>query len=83
MVGIYYKCLSQKGEIDETFFKQVMETSKSQDLFAGGTIGISAGRETKQYISGPANTWGVSGDTFLIQMVEKPTRREALLDFCS
>ncbi|PKU41434.1 adaptin ear-binding coat-associated protein 1 [Limosa lapponica baueri] len=82
VVGIYYRPPDQDGEVDEIFYNQLRVASQSQALvlvrdfnypdicWKGYTARNIQSKRFFQCID----------DNFLTQLVEEPTRREALMD---
>lgn len=79
-VGICYQPPNQEF-VDEVFFKQLKVASKSQDLVLMWELNYldTCCKVTQLCTRCTANSWSGRND-FLIQMVERLTRRKALLD---
>ncbi|PKU40554.1 rna-directed dna polymerase from mobile element jockey-like [Limosa lapponica baueri] len=82
VVGVCYRPPSQDVEVDEMFYKQLVEVSRSLALVLVGDFNLSdisrvyntAEREqSRRFLE-------CVGDNFLTQLVREPTREGALLD---
>lgn len=81
MVGVYYRPPGQGEPADEAFFLQLQEASRSQALVLMGNFNYPNKCWEKQ-----AASCKRSGnllecmDDFLVQLLDRPTRGEVLLD---
>ncbi|PKU41873.1 rna-directed dna polymerase from mobile element jockey-like [Limosa lapponica baueri] len=82
VVGVYYRPPDQDGEVDEAFYNQLQVAPQSQALVLVGDFNYPdicwkgytvTNIQSKRFLQ-------CIDDNFLTQLVEEPTRREALLD---
>ena len=82
MVGVYYRPPDQGGETNEEFFVQLQEASCSQALILTGDFShpdicwksnTANCKQARQLLE-------CAEDNFLVQVMESPTKGEALLD---
>jgi len=81
MVGVYYRPHDQEEEVDEAFYRQLQAGSQSQALVLLGDFNhpdISWEDHTARQAQ--SGSFLQSIDNFLMQVVEEPTRKDALLD---
>jgi len=82
MVGVYYRPPDQEEEIDEAFYRQLQAASQSQALVLMGNFNhpdISWEDHTARQVQSRRFLQSID-DNFLMQVVEEPTRKGALLD---
>jgi len=82
IVGVYYRSPDQNEEVDEAFYKQLQAASQSQALVLMGDFNhpdISWEDHTARHTQ-PRRFLQSIDDNFLMQVVEEPTRKGALLD---
>ncbi|CAM2116169.1 unnamed protein product [Caretta caretta] len=82
MVGICYRSPDQEDEVDEAFFGQLIEVSRSQALLLMGDFNhpdicwesnTAVHRQSRKFLESV-------GDNFLVQVLEEPIRGRAPLD---
>jgi len=81
-VGVYYRPPDQEKEVDEAFYKQLKTASQSQALVLVGDFNhpdISWEDHTARHSQSRRFLQSIN-DNFLMQVVEEPTRKGALLD---
>jgi len=82
IVGLYYRPPDQEEEVDEAFHRQLKVASQSQGLVLVGDfnhLDISWEDHTARHMQPRRFLHGIS-DNFLMQVVEEPAKRGALLD---
>jgi len=82
IVGVYYSPPDHEEEVDEAFYKFLKVTSQSQALVFLGDFNhpdISWEDHTARH-SQSRRFLQIIDDNFLMQVVEEPTRKGALLD---
>ncbi|XP_075302833.1 uncharacterized protein LOC142365677 isoform X1 [Opisthocomus hoazin] len=82
IVGVYYRPPDQEEEVDEAFYRQLQAASQSQALVLMGDLNhpdISWEDHTARHMQSRRLLQSID-DNFLMQVVEEPTRRGALLD---
>jgi len=81
-VGVYYRPPDQEEEVDEAFYRQLQAASQSQALVLMGDFN-QPDISWEGYTARHTQFWRFLqsiDDNFLMQVVEDPTRRGALLD---
>jgi len=81
-VGVYYRPPDQEEEVNEAFYRQLKAASQSQALVLMGDFNhpdFSWEDHTARHMQSWRFLQSIS-DNFLMQVVEEPTRRGALLD---
>jgi len=81
-VGVYYRPPDQEEEVDEAFYRQLQAASLSQALVLTGDFNhpdISWEDHTARQAQSRRFLQSID-DNFLMQVVEEPTRKGALLD---
>jgi len=81
-VGVYYSSPDQEEEADEAFYRQLQAASQSQALVLMGVFShpdISWEDPTARQAQSRRFLQSIN-DNFLMQVVEEPTRKGALLD---
>jgi len=81
-VGVYYRPPDQEEEVDEAFYRQLQAASQSQALVLVGDFNhsdISWEDHTARHSQTRRFLQSID-DNFLMQVVEEPTRKGALLD---
>jgi len=81
-VGVYYRTPDQEEEVDEAFYRQLQAASQSQALVLMGDFShpdISWEDHTARQAQRRRFLQSID-DNFLMQVVEEPTRKGALLD---
>ncbi|KAG6928006.1 hypothetical protein G0U57_008907, partial [Chelydra serpentina] len=82
VVGVCYRPPDQGDEVDEAFFRQLTEVTRSQALVLMGDFNhpdicwesnTAVHRQSRKFLESV-------GDNFLVQVLEEPTRGKALLD---
>jgi len=82
MVGVYYRPPDQQEEVDEAFYRQLQAASQSQALVLMGDFNhpdiswedhIARQAQSRRFLQS-------IDDNFLMQVVEEPKRKGALLD---
>ncbi|CAM5095768.1 unnamed protein product [Natator depressus] len=82
VVGVCYRPPDQEDEVDEAFFRQLMEVTTLQALVLMGDFNhpdicwesnTAVHRQCRKFLENV-------GDNFLVQVLEEPTRGRALLD---
>ncbi|KAG6931740.1 hypothetical protein G0U57_001044 [Chelydra serpentina] len=82
VVGVCYRPPDQGDEVDEAFFQQLTEVTRSQALVLMGDFNhpdicwesnTAVHRQSRKFLESV-------GDNFLVQVLEEPTRGKALLD---
>jgi len=79
---VYYRPPDQEEEVDEAFYKQLQAASQSQALVLMGDFNhpdISWEDHTTRHMQSRRFLQSIN-DNFLMQVVEEPTRKGALLD---
>jgi len=82
IVGVYYRPPEQEEEVDEAAYRQLKVASQSQALVLVGDFNhpdISWEDHTARHTQSRRFLQSID-DNFLMQVVEEPTRRGALLD---
>jgi len=82
IVGVYYRPHDQEEEVDEAFYKQLQAASQSQPLVLMGEFNHPDNcweDHTARHMQSRRFLQSIN-DNFLMQVVEEPTRRGALLD---
>jgi len=82
IVGVYYRPRGQEEEVDEAFYKQLQAALPSQTLVLMGDFNhpdISWEDHTTRHLQSRRILQSIN-DNFLMQVVEEPTRKGALLD---
>jgi len=83
MVGVYYRPPDQEEEFDEAFYRQLQAASQSQALVLLGDFNhpdISWEDHAARQDKSRRFLQSINGN-FLMQVLEEPTRKGALLDF--
>ena len=81
-MGVYYRPPEQEEEVDEAFYRQLQAASQSQALVLMGDFShpdISWEDHTVKQAQSSRFLQSIV-DNFLMQVVEEPTRKGALLD---
>ncbi|CAM2111629.1 unnamed protein product [Caretta caretta] len=82
MMGVCYRPPDQGDEVDEAFFRQLAEATRSHTLVLMGDFNFpdicwesntAVHRQSRKFLESV-------GDNFLVQVLEEPTRGRALLD---
>jgi len=82
IVGVYYRPPDKEEEVDEAFYKQLKGASQSQALVLVGDINhpdITWEDHTARHTQSKRFLQSID-DNFLMQVLEQPTRKGALLD---